>query len=151
MIAALLGGGITNVVIALSIATIPAYARVMNGQTLSIKENDYIMALKSLGASDIRIIFEHILPNSFAPVLVIMTLQLGQLIITEASLSFLGIGIQSPEAAWGSMIYDGYRYLLTNPLLSFAPGICIMLVVFAFNMVGDGLSDTLDPKLRGTL
>jgi peptide/nickel transport system permease protein len=80
-----------------------------------------------------------------------MTLQLGSLILTEASLSFLGIGIEPPGAAWGSMVADGYRYLMTNPILSFAPGLSIVLVVFAFNMVGDGLIDALDPRLRGTL
>jgi peptide/nickel transport system permease protein len=151
MIAAVLGGGMKNVIIALSIATIPPYARVMNGETLSIKENDYIAAIRNMGASKIRIIMRHILPNAFPPIMVLMTLQLGQIILAEASLSFLGIGIESPGAAWGSMVSDGYRFLRTNPVLSFAPGAAIMLVVFAFNMVGDGLTDVLDPRLRGTL
>ena len=151
LIAALLGGGMKNLILALAIATIPPYARIMNGETLSIKENDYILALRSMGAGHPRIIFNHILQNAFPPIMVLMTLQLGQLILTEASLSFLGIGIEAPVAAWGSMVYDGYRYLLTNPVLSIAPGACIMVVVFAFNMVGDGLIDALDPRLRGTL
>jgi len=93
----------------------------------------------------------HILPNSFAPLIVLVTLQLGNLILAEAGLSFLGIGISAPQAAWGGMVNNGYKYLLTNPILSFAPGLAIMLVVFAFNLVGDGLRDALDPRLRGTL
>ncbi len=151
VVAALLGGGILNVIIALSIATIPPYARIMNGLTLSIKENDYILVQKSVGSSNIRTMFLHILPNAFPPLIVLMTMQLGSLILAEAGLSFLGIGIEPPGAAWGAMVSDGYQYLLRNPMLSFAPGLAIMLVVFAFNMVGDGLRDALDPMLRGQL
>jgi len=151
VISALLGNGIRNVIIALSIATIPGYARVTNGVTLSIREYDYILAQKSLGSSDWRIMLAHILPNAFPPLIVIVTMQLGNLILAEAGLSFLGIGIAPPGAAWGSMINDGRSYLLTNPMLSFAPGLAIMLVVFAFNVVGDGLRDALDPRLRGLI
>jgi peptide/nickel transport system permease protein len=151
LIAALLGGGLQNVIIALSIVTIPPYARVMAGQTLSIKENDYIIAMKAAGARKSRILFRHILPNAFPALLVQITTQLGTLILNEASLSFIGIGIKAPAAAWGSMLNDGYKYLLTNPILSIAPGVAIMLVVFAFNMVGDGLRDALDPRLRGKI
>jgi len=151
LFAAVLGGGIQNVIIALSIATLPAYARVMNGLTLSIRENDYIMAEQAMGSSNIRIMLGHILPNAIPPTIVLITLQLGGIIMAEAALSFLGIGIKPPGAAWGAMVNDGYRYLSQNPVLSFAPGIAIMLVVFAFNMVGDGLRDALDPRLRGIL
>ncbi len=151
VLAAVLGGGIQNVIIALSVATIPGYARVVCGLTMSIKENDYIMAERSIGASNARVMFRHILMNAFPPIIVVMTMQLGGLILAEASLSFLGIGIQAPGAAWGAMVNDGYKYLLNNPVLSFAPGLSIMLVVFAFNMVGDGLRDALDPRLRGLL
>ena len=151
LIAAVLGGGLHNVIIALSVATIPGYARTMYGLTLSIRENDYILAQRSMGASSTRMVLGHILPNALPPMIVLVTLQLGTLILAEAGLSFLGIGIQPPGAAWGAMVYDGYRYLRTNPLLSFAPGLAIMLVVFAFNMVGDGLRDALDPRLRGLL
>lgn len=104
-----------------------------------------------MGASDSHIVFQHILPNILQPILVLMTMQLGSVILAEASLSFLGIGIEPPGAAWGAMVYDGYRYLVHNPVLSFAPGLAIMLTVFAFNMVGDGLRDALDPRLRGLL
>jgi ABC-type dipeptide/oligopeptide/nickel transport system permease subunit len=151
VIAAVLGGGIHNVIIALSIAIIPGYARVTRGLTLSIRENDYILAERSMGSSDIRAMVRHILPNAFPPLIVLMTMQLGNLILAEAGLSFLGIGIEPPGAAWGAMVSDGYKYLLRNPILSFAPGLAIMLVVFAFNIVGDGLRDALDPRLRGRL
>jgi peptide/nickel transport system permease protein len=151
VVASVLGGGIQNVIIALSIATIPGYARVTCGLTLSLKENDYVLAQRSMGSGDIRTMLRHILPNAFAPLIVLMTMQLGNLILAEAGLSFLGIGIEPPGAAWGAMVSDGYRYLRSNAVLSFAPGVAIMLVVFAFNMVGDGLRDALDPRLRGLL
>lgn len=151
VIAAVLGGGIHNVIIALSVATIPGYARVTHGLTLSISEKDYIMAQRAMGAGSRRTMFKHILPNALPPLIVLMTMQLGNLILAEAGLSFLGIGIEPPGAAWGAMVSDGYKYLLRSPVLSFAPGLAIMLVVFAFNMVGDGLRDALDPRLRGLL
>jgi peptide/nickel transport system permease protein len=151
VLAAVLGSGIWNVIIALSVATIPGYARVTHGLALSIKENDYILAQQAVGSSNTRIIFKHILPNAFPPLIVLMTMQLGNLILAEAGLSFLGIGIEPPGAAWGAMVNAGYQYLKISPWLSFAPCIAIMLVVFAFNMVGDGLRDALDPRLRGLL
>jgi len=151
VVSAVLGGGIDNVIIALSIATIPGYARVTCGVTMSVRENDYILAQQSIGSSDTRTMLRHILPNAFPPLIVLMTMQLGALILAEAGLSFLGIGIEPPGAAWGAMVNDGYQYLLRSPVLSFAPCIAIMLVVFAFNMVGDGLRDALDPRLRGLL
>ena len=93
----------------------------------------------------------HILHNAFPPFIVLMTMMMGTCILAEAGLSFLGLGIAPPGAAWGAMVSSGYRYLLSNPMLSFAPGLSIMLVVFAFNMVGDGLRDALDPRMRGRL
>ncbi|OGO01105.1 MAG: ABC transporter permease [Chloroflexi bacterium RBG_13_52_12] len=151
LLAAILGGGIQNIILALGIATVPGYIRIMHGMTLSIKENDYIMATRAIGASHGRIMFSHILPNAIAPIIVVVTLQLGFLILSEAGLSFLGIGIKPPGAAWGAMVAEGYRYLIRLPVLSFAPGLAIMLVVFAFNIVGDALRDALDPRLRGTI
>ena len=151
ILAAVLGGGIQNVIIALSVGMIPGYARVLHGLTLSIKENDYILAQDAMGSSGRRIMFKHILPNSLPVMIVLITLQLGTLILAEAGLSFLGVGIKPPGAAWGAMVSDGYKYLTTNPVLSFAPGLAIMLVVFAFNLVGDGFRDALDPRLRGLL
>jgi ABC-type dipeptide/oligopeptide/nickel transport system permease subunit len=150
-IAALLGGGLRNVLMALGIALIPPYARLMCGQVLTVKQNDYITASRAGGASNLRIMLAHILPNCFPPLIVLMTMQIGTAILSEASLSFLGIGIKPPAAAWGSMVSEGYQNMLRAPVLSIAPGGAIMLVVFAFNMVGDGLRDALDPKLRGSL
>jgi peptide/nickel transport system permease protein len=150
-IVALLGGGMHMVIIALGFGMMTAYARVMCAQSFSIKENDYVMAAHSLGASSIRTMFRHILPNAFPPMIVMMTIMIGSTILAEAGLSYLGIGIKEPTVAWGSMVNDGYKYLLTNPLLSLSPGIAIILVVYAFNMVGDGLRDAIDPRLRGTL
>ncbi len=151
VIAAVLGSGIHNVIIALSVAMTPGYARTMYGLTLSIKENDYVLAQRAMGASSLRIVAGHILPNALPPMIVLVTLQLGTLILAEAGLSFLGIGIKPPTAAWGAMVQDGARDLRSHPVLSLAPGLAIMLVVFAFNMVGDGLRDALDPRLRGLL
>jgi ABC-type dipeptide/oligopeptide/nickel transport system permease subunit len=149
--AAVLGGGLTNLMISVGIAMLPVYCRLTCGMVLSAKENDYILAEKSMGASHLRIMLLHILPNVFPPLIVQITLNMGQAILIEASLSFLGLGIAPPGAAWGAMVKDGYRYLLTDPILSFAPGVAIMLAVFSFNMVGDGLRDALDPRLRGKL
>jgi ABC-type dipeptide/oligopeptide/nickel transport system permease subunit len=151
LIDAVLGSGIQNVIIALGVATLPGYARVMYGLTISLKENDYVLAERTIGSDRRRIMLFHILPNTLPTMIVLVTLQLGTVILAEAGLSFLGIGIRAPGAAWGSMVYDGYRFLLSNPLLSFAPGLAIMLVVFAFNMLGDGVRDALDPRLRGIL
>ena len=150
-IGAALGGGLTNIMIALGIALIPGYCRLMCAQVLTIKENDYITAANSLGASDRRILLNHIFPNAYPPLIVLVTFNLGSAILAEAGLSFLGIGIMPPEAAWGSMVSSGYKYLLTNPLMSIAPGVAIILVVVALNLVGDGLRDELDPKLRGVI
>ena len=150
-IAALLGSGLKNIIIALGISMVPPYARLMCAQALYIKENDYVLAARAIGDSPIRVMLQHVAPNCFPPLIVTMSLMIGGAILAEAGLSFLGIGINPPGAAWGAMVSEGYRYLLTVPVLSFAPGIAIMLVVFAFNMVGDGLRDALDPRLRGTL
>jgi peptide/nickel transport system permease protein len=151
VIAALLGTGVKGVMIAVSFALLPGYIRLICGQVLSVKENEYVMAARSVGVSKTGIMFGHILPNCFSPLIVQMTMMMGLAILIEASLSFLGLGIKPPSAAWGSMVYDGYKYLVMRPVLSIAPGLAIMLVVFAFNMVGDGLRDALDPRLRGTL
>jgi peptide/nickel transport system permease protein len=149
IIASVLGGGIKNVIIALAVGGFSGQCRMMCGMALTIKQNDYVIAGRSIGVSDMRMMLRHIFPNAFPPLLVMITMSLGMVILAEAGLSFLGIGIVPPTCAWGSMVNDGYKYLLTNPVLSFAPGLAIMLVVFGFNMMGDGLRDSLDPKLRG--
>lgn len=150
-ISALLGGGLKNVVIALGVALIPGYARMMTAQVLVAKETDYVLAGRSLGASHLRLIVRHIVPNSFSPILVMVTMMMGTTILAEAGLSFIGIGITPPTPAWGSMVTDGRKYLLDHPVLTIAPGVAIMLLVFSFNMVGDGLRDALDPRLRGVI
>jgi len=146
---AAMGGGITNVILALGIAITPTYARLMRGQVLSIKQQDYVIAGELTGASNLRNILVHVFPNSISPLIVLITMNLGMAILAEAGLSFLGLGIAPPGAAWGAMVNDGYRYLLAHPLLSVAPGLCVMIVVLAFNIVGDALRDALDPRLRG--
>jgi ABC-type dipeptide/oligopeptide/nickel transport system permease subunit len=151
VIAALLGGGMTNLMIALTVTLLPGYARLMCGQVLTVKENDYILSARVLGASNGRIILRHIVSNCLPPLIVLITMMLGSTILAEAGLSFLGIGIQPPTPAWGGMVTAGREYLLDHPVLSLAPGLAIMLVVFAFNIVGDGLRDAMDPKLRGLL
>ena len=149
IIASVLGGGVKNVIIALAIGGLSGHCRMMCGMALTIRQNDYITAGRSMGVSDIRMMLRHIFPNAFPPLLVMITMSLGMVILSEAGLSFLGIGINPPTCAWGSMVNDGYKYLLTNPILSFAPGLAIMMIVFGFNMMGDGLRDSLDPRLRG--
>lgn len=151
VLASMLGSGLKNVVLALGVGMVAGYARLMCGQALSIKQNEYVTAARSIGASNLRIMLVHILTNCFPPLIVLITMMMGTCILAEAGLSFLGLGIAPPGAAWGAMVNEGYHYLLTNPVLSFAPGVAIMLTVFAFNMVGDGLRDALDPRLRGSL
>ena len=151
IVAAMLGEGIRNVIIALSVGLVPVYTRLMCAQALAIKENEYILAERSIGASSLRIMINHLIPNALPTLIVVMTMMLGTTVLAEAGLSFLGIGIEPPTPAWGSMVNDGRQYLLTHPVLSFAPGLAIMLLVFAFNMVGDGLRDALDPRLRGII
>jgi ABC-type dipeptide/oligopeptide/nickel transport system permease subunit len=151
VIATLLGGGLKNVIVALGIGMISGHCRLMCSQVLTIKQNEYVTAARAMGATNPRIMLGHIIPNSFPPLIVMITIGLGTAILAEAGLSFLGIGIEPPGAAWGSMVNDGYKYLLMRPMLSFAPGIAIMLTVFGFNMMGDGLRDALDPKLRGVI
>ena len=151
VISSVLGGGVRNVIIALAIGGIPGQCRMMCAQTLSVKENDYVMAGRTIGVGSWRMMLRHIYPNAFAPCLVMMTIAVGATILAEAGLSFLGAGINPPTAAWGSMIDGGYSYLSSDPILSIAPGVCIALIVFGFNMMGDGLRDALDPRLRGTV
>ena len=148
---AVFGGGILNLSIILGISNIAVYIRMMRGQVLSIKQQDYIMAAKLQGNSSMGIMMKHILPNCLSPIIVQMTLQVGQTILSEAGLSFLGLGISAPTASWGSIVRDGRMYLLQNPMFSLAPGVCIALLVVFLNTVGDGVRDALDPRMRGRL
>jgi peptide/nickel transport system permease protein len=151
VLAALLGTGIKNVMLAVGFSLMPVFSRLVCGLTLSVRENEYVLAVRAAGAGSVRVMFRHVLPNCLSSLIVQVTLTIGGAILMEASLSFLGLGIAPPAAAWGAMVYDGYRYLTTYPVLSFAPGLAIMIVVLAFNMVGDGLRDALDPRLRGII
>jgi ABC-type dipeptide/oligopeptide/nickel transport system permease subunit len=150
LICGVLGNGMFGVIIAVSVGMFPGYIRLVNGQVLSVKLNDYVLAERAMGTKRARIILKHILPNVLSPLIVMMTMMMGGAVMSEAMLSFLGIGLLPPTAAWGAMCFNGYKYLLTKPLLSIAPGLAIMLLVFGLNMVGDGIRDALDPRLRGT-
>ena len=151
LIASLLGVGMVNIIIALGIGMISAPCRLMCGVVLSVKQNDYVLAARAMGMSNRRLMFQEILPNAFPPLLVMITIGIGAVILAEAGLSFLGIGITPPTATWGGMVNDGYKFIMYNPVLAISPGVAIMLVVFGFNMLGDGLRDALDPKLRGVI
>jgi len=151
LIASILGSGVFGTIIAVGFTMFPGYIRLIYGQVMTVKQNDYIMASRAMGDSKVRIAIVHILPNCVSPLIVMMTMMMGTSILLEAGLSFLGLGIAPPAPAWGSMTRDGYVHLARAPLLSIAPGIAIMILVFAYNMVGDGIRDALDPKLRGTL
>ncbi|MBQ7520682.1 MAG: ABC transporter permease [Clostridia bacterium] len=146
---AVFGGGIVNLAIILGISNMTVYIRMMRSQVLSIKERDYIMAGKLQGNSHFRLMFHHILPNSISPIIVTMTQQVGNTILSEAGLSFLGLGIAQPTATWGSLVNGGRSFLLTNPIYSIAPGVAIALLVICLNTLGDGVRDALDPRLRG--
>ncbi len=148
---AVFGGGILNLSIILGISNMTVYVRMMRSQVMSIKERDYIMAGKLQGNSSLRLMVKHVLPNSISPIIVTMTQQIGNTILSEAGLSFLGLGISQPTASWGSMVSGGRDFLLTNPVYSLAPGICIALLVICLNTLGDGIRDALDPRLRGEL
>lgn len=148
---AVFGGGIRNLAMILGISSMAGYVRMMRGQVLSIRESDYIMAAKLQGNKNFRLMFKHILPNSISPIIVMMTQQVGNTILAEAGLSFLGLGISAPTASWGSMVSDGRMFLLQNPVFALAPGICVAILVICLNMFGDGVRDALDPRLRGEI
>lgn len=148
---AIFGKGLVNVMMAVGISMIPSYARVTRGQVLTLKESDYVTAGTICGAGKFRNAVSHIIPNCLSPVIVLMTMNLGTAILSEAALSYLGMGINPPTASWGGMVSDGYSYLSMNPVIAIAPGVAIVIVVLCFNIVGDALRDALDPKLRGAL
>ncbi|MBF0240319.1 MAG: ABC transporter permease [SAR324 cluster bacterium] len=145
---AVMGPDINNVVFALTVLGWVSYTRLVRGQVLSVKEEEYILAAKTSGISDFRVMFRHILPNILHPVIVQTTFSLAGTIISESSLSFLGLGVPPGTPSWGSMLADGKDYLLEAPHVSIFPGIAIMLVVLAFNLLGDALRDYYDPQLH---
>lgn len=146
MVLAVLGSGMFNLAVAIAVAITPRFARVARGSAIALRERDYIQAARALGMSDFRIIFVHILPNVTNEILVVGTLWMATAILQEANLSFIGLGVKPPTPSWGGMIRDGVNQLLFQPWLSIAPGVAIFLVVLAFNMIGDGLRDVLDPR-----
>ncbi|MGM0395725.1 MAG: ABC transporter permease [Bacillota bacterium] len=145
---AALGPSLTNLIIALAIVSWAGFARLVRGQFLSLREKEFVEAARSLGMSDARIILRHILPNAFAPIIVLTSLEVPKAIIIEASLSFLGLGAQPPAPSWGSIMSSGRAYIMEAPWVSFFPGIMIALIVLGFNLFGDALRDTLDPRLK---
>ncbi len=146
MVLAVLGSGMFNLSVAIAVAITPRFARVARGSAIAMRERDYVQAARALGMSDFRIIFIHVLPNLANEVLVVGTLWTGTAILQEAGLSFIGLGVKPPTPSWGGMIRDGVNQLLSQPWLSIAPGVAIFIVVLAFNMIGDGLRDVMDPK-----
>jgi peptide/nickel transport system permease protein len=144
---AVLGPGLRNVIIVLGIAGWMVYARLVRGEVLSVKQRDFVQAVRCLGASDGRIILRHILPNVTTPLIVVATFSVAQMIIAEASLSFLGLGVQPPEPTWGGMLADGRKYLDGAWWVATFPGLAIMLTVLSVNFVGDWLRDWMDPRL----
>lgn len=146
-IMAVIGPSLYNVFLALGLVSWTSLARVVRGQVLSIKGQEYIEAARGLGATGARIIFRHILPNTLAPAVVLVTLGIGGAILAEASLSFLGLGAQPPAPSWGSMLSTGRDYLQQAPWLSVYPGLAIFLTVMGFNLLGDGIRDLLDPRM----
>jgi peptide/nickel transport system permease protein len=146
-----LGFGMHNMVIAIGVAYTPNFCRLVRGSVLVIKEQQYVEAAKSIGAKSIRIMFSEILPNCLGPVIVQATMALGFAILMEAGLSFLGIGIQPPISSWGSILADGREHLSIGPWITTFTGIAITITVLGINLVGDGLRDALDPKLRAEI
>lgn len=145
---AVLGPSLLNLMIAVGLVYWGGFARVVRGQVLSLREWEFVTAARAIGANDLRIMFRHILPNIVAPVIVMTTLMMGDAILIEATLSFVGMGAQPPTPSWGSILAGGRSYLALAPWVTIFPGIAIMLTVLGFNLLGDGLRDALDPRLR---
>lgn len=146
-IVAMLGPSLVNAMLALGVAGMPAYARVVYSSVLTVRERDYIVAARALGTSELAILLRHVLPNVVAPVVVVATLGMAYAILTGASLSFLGLGAQPPTPEWGAMVFEGRDYLRVQWWISTLPGLMIALAVLAVNILGDGLRDALDPRL----
>jgi peptide/nickel transport system permease protein len=147
-IIAVLGGSLVNLMIAVGIASIPEYVRITRGAVLSVKQREFVLAARVVGARGPSIMLRHILPNVFAPLIVLATLGTASAIITGSALSFLGLGIKPPTPEWGNMLAEGREFLQHAPWVAFFPGAAIMLTVLSINLLGDGLRDTLDPRMR---
>lgn len=147
-IVAALGPGLQNVMIAVGIGSIPSYARIVRASVLSIRDQEFVEAARAVGANDFRIITKHILPNAMAPIIVQATLGVAGAILSAAGLSFIGLGIQPPTPEWGAMLSSGREYIRDNWHVATFPGLAIMITIFALNLLGDGLRDALDPRLK---
>ena len=147
-IIAVLGPGLLNLMLAAGIYSIPQFARIVRGSVLTLKEKEFIEAARAVGESDASILFRYLLPNSLAPIIIQTTLRMATVLLTASGLSFLGLGVQPPTAEWGAMLSNARAYLITAPHVAMVPGLAIMLVVMGFNLFGDGLRDSLDPRLR---
>ena len=147
-VVAILGPSLQNALIAIAVINIPNFGRLVRSKVLSVKQEEYIMAARAVGMRDARILFHHILPNSISPVIVQATLAIATAIIEAAALGFLGLGAQAPTPEWGKMLSDSKQYLVQAPWTLFFPGVAIMLTVLGFNLMGDGLRDVLDPKMK---
>ena len=148
MLMTVLGAGMGNVILAIGIASVPGYARMTRGQVLMVKHEDYIKAVKALGASHSRVLFSHLLPNVVSSLIVYATLNVAGAILTEASLSFLGMGITPPQVSWGSILKDGQECLQSAGHVAIFSGLAILITVLGFNLLGDGIRDVLDPKMK---
>lgn len=148
MVLAVLGSGISKMIVAIGIMLSPAFVRVVHSATLAVKENEYVDAARAIGAGPMRILRVHILPNILGEVIVLASIWTATAIRIEANLSFIGLGVSPPTAAWGTMIRDGTQYLTNAPWVSVYPGLAILITVLAFNLLGDGLRDILDPRLQ---
>jgi len=147
-IVVVLGNGVINTVIAVAVFSVPTFARLVRGSALAVLQLDYIMASRGLGASGVRIVLAHVVPNSLTPLIVQSTLQLGVAILIASGLSFLGLGVQPPNPEWGAMLSKGRELVRSTPVAAFAPGMAITVLVLSFSLLGDGLRDALDPKLK---
>jgi peptide/nickel transport system permease protein len=149
ILVAMLGPSMVNIIIAIALTSIPPFARIARAPTIAVKEREFIDAGRALGYSDTRILVGHILPNILPEILVMGSLWLANAIRTEASLAFVGLGVKPPIATWGGMIREGFENILDSYWLALVPGVAILIVIFALNLLGDGLRDAIDPKLRG--
>jgi len=147
-IIAVLGPGLVNLMLAAGIYSVPQFARIVRGSILSLKEKEFVEAARAAGESDRSILFRYLLPNSMAPIIIQTTLRMATVLLTASGLSFLGLGVQPPRAEWGAMLSTARPYLITAPHVATFPGLAIMLVVMGFNLFGDGLRDSLDPRLK---
>ncbi len=143
-----LGGSITNVILAVGVFSVPGFARIVRGSTMAVKKLEYIDAVRALGASDMRIILLHVLPNIVSPIIVQATIRIAIAILIASGLSFLGLGAQPPTPEWGAMLSQGRSYMFDHPHVALFPGLAIVVVVLAFNLFGDGLRDAFDPKMK---